>query len=31
MMKWYCYANTSKECVLQNKARHSDESESLIE
>ena len=27
----YCYANTSKECVLRNKARHSDESESLIE
>lgn len=27
----YCYANTSKECVLKNKSRHSDESESLIE
>lgn len=27
----YCYANTNKECVLKNKARHSDESESLIE
>lgn len=27
----YCYANTSRECVLWNKARHSDESESLIE
>lgn len=27
----YCYANTSKECVLRNKARYSDESESLIE
>ncbi len=27
----YCYANASKECVLRNKARHSDESESLIE
>ena len=26
----YCYANTSKECVLRNAARHSDESESLI-
>ena len=27
----YCYANTSKECVLRNKARHSEDSESLIE
>ena len=27
----YCYANTSKECVLRNKARHLDENESLIE
>lgn len=27
----YCYANTSKECVLKNFSRHSDESESLIE
>ena len=27
----YCYANTSKECVLRNAARHSDESESLID
>ena len=27
----YCYANTSKECVLNNKAKHSDESESIIE
>lgn len=26
----YCYANTSRECVLRNRARHSDESESLI-
>ena len=26
----YCYANTSRECVLRNEARHSDESESLI-
>lgn len=27
----YCYANTSKECVINNRARHSDESESLID
>lgn len=27
----YCYANTSCECVLRNEARHSDDSESLIE
>lgn len=27
----YCYANTSKECVLRNKDKHSDESESIIE
>ena len=27
----YCYANTSRECVLRNKARHSDNNESLIE
>lgn len=27
----YCYANTSRECVLRNRARHSDDSESLIE
>ena len=27
----YCYANTSKECVLNNKAKHNDESESIIE
>ena len=26
----YCYANTSKECVLRNVAKHNDESESLI-
>ena len=26
----YCYANTSRECVLKNEARHYDESESLI-
>lgn len=26
----YCYANTSKECVRRNVAKHSDESESLI-
>lgn len=26
----YCYANTSKECVLNNAKRHSDDSESLI-
>lgn len=26
----YCYANTSKECVQRNVAKHSDESESLI-
>lgn len=27
----YCYANTSKEYVIKNKSRHSDESESLID
>lgn len=27
----YCYANTSKEVVLKNKERHSDESESIID
>ncbi len=27
----YCYANTSKECVLRNAAKHNDESESIIE
>ena len=27
----YCYANTSKEYVLKNQARHSDDSESLID
>jgi len=27
----YCYANTSKDCVLKNMSRHSDGSESLIE
>lgn len=27
----YCYANTSKDIVLRNKERHSDESESIIE
>lgn len=27
----YCYANTSRECVMRNKARHSADSESLIE
>ena len=27
----YCYANTSKECVLTNKAKHTDDSESIIE
>ena len=27
----YCYANTSKEYVKKNAARHSDESESLID
>lgn len=26
----YCYANTSKECVLKNAARHNDNSESII-
>lgn len=26
----YCYANTSKECVLNNKDKHNDESESII-
>ena len=27
----YCYANTSKDCVLNNAAKHNDESESIIE
>lgn len=27
----YCYANTSKECVLNNKDKHNDDSESIIE
>ena len=27
----YCYANASRECVKKNAARHSDESESLID
>lgn len=27
----YCYANTSKEYVLKNQAKHSDDSESLID
>ena len=27
----YCYANTSKECVQRNVARHNDDSESLVE
>ena len=27
----YCYANTSKECVLRTKAKHNDNSESIIE
>ena len=27
----YCYANTSKECVLKNALKHNDESESIIE
>ena len=27
----YCYANTSKESVLKNEAKHNDESESIIE
>ena len=27
----YCYANTSKEIVLKNKSKHSDDSESIIE
>ncbi|MBP7358950.1 MAG: DUF1848 domain-containing protein [Prevotella sp.] len=27
----YCYANTSKECVLRNKDKHNDKSESIIE
>lgn len=27
----YCYANTSKECVLNNKNKHNEESESIIE
>ena len=27
----YCYANTSKECVIRNAAMHNDDSESIIE
>jgi len=27
----YCYANTSKECVLKNKERHKEDSESIID
>lgn len=27
----YCYANTSKECVIKNAQKHNDESESIIE
>ena len=27
----YCYANTSKDCVLNNKSKHNDDSESIIE
>lgn len=27
----YCYANTSKECVLRNKDKHNDDSESIID
>ena len=27
----YCYANASKECVLKNRMRHSDDGESLVE
>lgn len=27
----YCYANTSRDCVLRNAARHNDDSESLID
>ena len=27
----YCYANTSKDCVLKNAAKHNDDSESIIE
>lgn len=27
----YCYANTSKKCVLDNESKHTDESESIIE
>ena len=27
----YCYANTSRECVLKNEARHNDECESIIQ
>jgi len=27
----YCYANTSKECVLKNASRHNDNSESIVE
>ena len=27
----YCYANTSKECVLKNMSRHNDDSESIID
>ena len=26
----YCYANTSRECVLRNVTKHNDQSESLI-
>ena len=26
----YCYANTSRECVLRNAAKHNDNSESII-
>lgn len=26
----YCYANTSKECVIRNAEKHNDESESII-
>ena len=26
----YCYANTSKECVMKNATKHNDESESII-
>ncbi len=27
----YCYANTCKECVINNKAKHNDDSERTIE